>query len=218
MSQPSSLRAHRPRGGEDGAPSVLRETQPRVPSTIAPALPDALKPDAAPPLAARPPAPASEPAPAAPASGAATRPASSQPAKLSLQDFDIGRALGKGKFGNVYLAREKQTKLIVALKVLFKKQLDKHNVAQQLKNEIEIQYHSRHDNILKCARAKRNALPALRGAAWRAVPRHAAPRADARRGAFGRLRACARAFGRNAPATAAHAGRVASASAHDRRA
>lgn len=35
----------------------------------------------------------------------------------SLQDFDIGRPLGKGKFGNVYLARERTTKFIVALKV-----------------------------------------------------------------------------------------------------
>ena len=35
----------------------------------------------------------------------------------SLADFDIGRPLGKGKFGNVYLAREKKSKFILALKV-----------------------------------------------------------------------------------------------------
>ncbi|CAI9572255.1 unnamed protein product [Staurois parvus] len=29
-----------------------------------------------------------------------------------LEDFEIGRPLGKGKFGNVYLAREKQSKFI----------------------------------------------------------------------------------------------------------
>ena len=34
-----------------------------------------------------------------------------------LDDFDIGRPLGKGKFGNVYLAREKKRRYIVALKV-----------------------------------------------------------------------------------------------------
>lgn len=34
-----------------------------------------------------------------------------------LSDFDIGRPLGKGKFGNVYLAREKGKGFIVALKV-----------------------------------------------------------------------------------------------------
>lgn len=38
--------------------------------------------------------------------------------KWSLDDFDIGRPLGKGKFGNVYMAREKNSKYIVALKVI----------------------------------------------------------------------------------------------------
>ena len=38
------------------------------------------------------------------------------------------RPLGKGKFGNVYLAREKKSKYIVALKVLFKSQLQKAQV------------------------------------------------------------------------------------------
>jgi len=37
--------------------------------------------------------------------------------KWYLEDFEIGRPLGKGKFGNVYLAREKNTKYIIALKV-----------------------------------------------------------------------------------------------------
>ncbi len=35
----------------------------------------------------------------------------------TLADFDIGKPLGKGKFGNVYLAREKKSQFIVALKV-----------------------------------------------------------------------------------------------------
>jgi len=34
-----------------------------------------------------------------------------------LDDFEIGRPLGRGKFGSVYLAREKATQYIVALKV-----------------------------------------------------------------------------------------------------
>ena len=48
--------------------------------------------------------------------------------RWKLDDFDIGRPLGKGKFGNVYLAREKASKYIVALKVLFKSQLQKAQV------------------------------------------------------------------------------------------
>ena len=35
-----------------------------------------------------------------------------------LDDFEIGKPLGRGKFGAVYLARERRTKYIVALKVL----------------------------------------------------------------------------------------------------
>lgn len=66
-----------------------------------------------------------------------------------LSDFEIGKPLGKGKFGNVYLAREKRTKYIVALKVLFKKQLKEGGVEYQLRREIEIQAHLRHKHILR---------------------------------------------------------------------
>jgi len=67
----------------------------------------------------------------------------------TLSDFEIGRPLGKGKFGNVYLAREKKSKYIVALKVLFKSQLQKASVEHQLRREIEIQSHLRHANVLR---------------------------------------------------------------------
>ncbi|KAL3072406.1 hypothetical protein niasHT_034090 [Heterodera trifolii] len=67
----------------------------------------------------------------------------------TLNDFEIGKPLGKGKFGTVYLARERETKYLTALKVLFKKDMDKHGVSHQMKREIEIQYHLRHPNILR---------------------------------------------------------------------
>jgi hypothetical protein len=41
----------------------------------------------------------------------------------TLSDFEIGKSLRKGTFGTVYLAREKQSKYVVALKVLNKQQL-----------------------------------------------------------------------------------------------
>ncbi|XP_010903017.2 aurora kinase A isoform X2 [Esox lucius] len=69
--------------------------------------------------------------------------------RWALENFDIGRPLGKGKFGNVYLARERQTMFILALKVLFKKQLEKAGVEHQLRREVEIQSHLRHPNILR---------------------------------------------------------------------
>lgn len=63
--------------------------------------------------------------------------------RWTLRDFDIGRPLGQGKFGSVYLAREKKSKFICALKVLFKSQLQKAGVEHQLRREIEIQSHLR---------------------------------------------------------------------------
>ena len=56
-----------------------------------------------------------------------------------MKDFEIGKPLGHGKFGDVYLARERKTKFIVAIKVLKKKQLLKAGVEHQLRREIEIQ-------------------------------------------------------------------------------
>eukprot|EP01032_Pedospumella_encystans_P022577 gene22577-25581_t len=38
------------------------------------------------------------------------------PKKWTLKDFEIGKPLGRGKFGDVYLARERRSKFIVALK------------------------------------------------------------------------------------------------------
>lgn len=76
-------------------------------------------------------------------------PANNPKRRWQLSDFDIGKPLGKGKFGNVYLAREKKSKFIVALKVLFKSQLQKANVEHQLRREIENQSHLRHPNILR---------------------------------------------------------------------
>ncbi|KAM7275951.1 hypothetical protein ACFE04_017817 [Oxalis oulophora] len=61
--------------------------------------------------------------------------------KWSLEEFEIGKPLGKGKFGRVYVAREK--------KVLFKKQIEKYRIHHQLKREMEIQSALRHPNILR---------------------------------------------------------------------
>lgn len=65
------------------------------------------------------------------------------------EDFQIGRPLGRGKFGNVFLARTRKEKYIVALKLVHKKQLVENNVQHQLRREIEIQSHLRHENILQ---------------------------------------------------------------------
>ncbi|KNA20258.1 hypothetical protein SOVF_054200 [Spinacia oleracea] len=67
----------------------------------------------------------------------------------SMADFEIGKPLGKGKFGRVYLAREVKSKYIVALKVIFKEQIEKYKLHHQLRREMEIQMSLRHPNVLR---------------------------------------------------------------------
>ncbi|XP_014281934.1 aurora kinase C [Halyomorpha halys] len=69
--------------------------------------------------------------------------------KWSLDNFEIGKALGKGKFGCVYVAREKKSRYVVALKVIFKSQVTQAKLEHQLRREIEIQAHLRHPNVLR---------------------------------------------------------------------
>ncbi len=66
-----------------------------------------------------------------------------------LNDFEIGKKLGSGKFGKVYLAKEKSSQFIVALKIISKEQLLRSGVENQIRREIEIQTHLDHPNILK---------------------------------------------------------------------
>ena len=63
--------------------------------------------------------------------------------------FEIGKPLGKGKFGRVYLARDRTHGFICALKVLHKNELRDGRVEKQVRREIEIQSNLRHPNILK---------------------------------------------------------------------
>jgi len=69
--------------------------------------------------------------------------------KFSLKDFLIGRRLGRGKFGKVYLALEKKYKYCVALKVIAKKKLRDTGVEHQLRREIEIMSNLRHKSIVR---------------------------------------------------------------------
>lgn len=72
------------------------------------------------------------------------------PKLFHLGMFEIGRPLGKGKFGRVYLARERNSSFICALKVLYKSELQHGSgVEKQVRREIEIQSNLRHPNILK---------------------------------------------------------------------
>ncbi|KAK3115024.1 spindle assembly checkpoint kinase [Teratosphaeriaceae sp. CCFEE 6253] len=76
-------------------------------------------------------------------------PAMPKPKAFHLGMFEIGKPLGKGKFGRVYLARERSTNFICALKVLHKPELQQGKVEKQVRREIEIQSNLAHPNILR---------------------------------------------------------------------
>ncbi|PWY74591.1 kinase-like protein [Aspergillus sclerotioniger CBS 115572] len=71
------------------------------------------------------------------------------PKLFHLGMFEIGRPLGKGNFGRVYLARERQTGFVCALKVLHKDEIQQGRIEKQVAREIEIQSNLRHPNILQ---------------------------------------------------------------------
>lgn len=71
------------------------------------------------------------------------------PKTFHLGMFEIGKPLGKGKFGRVYLARERSTGFVCALKVLHKSELAQGRVEKQVRREIEIQSNLAHPNILR---------------------------------------------------------------------
>lgn len=73
-----------------------------------------------------------------------------EPRIFHLGMFEIGKPLGKGKFGRVYLVKERSSGFICALKVMYKSELQQGSgVEKQVRREIEIQSNLRHPNILR---------------------------------------------------------------------
>jgi serine/threonine protein kinase len=66
-----------------------------------------------------------------------------------IDDFTLGKPLGKGKFGNVYSAKQAGTRFPVALKVLFKAPMVQQNCVHNLRREVEIQCRLKHLNIVQ---------------------------------------------------------------------
>jgi len=66
-----------------------------------------------------------------------------------LKDFDIGKNLGRGRFGSAYLSREKESRFVLCLKILLRLQYTTRERELLLRREIEIQSHLKHPNIIR---------------------------------------------------------------------
>jgi len=73
------------------------------------------------------------------------------PRKWTLEDFEIGKPLGRGKFGNVYAAKEKVSGVVVALKVMSKSPMLVEGAETSLQREVALHSRLIHPNILRMA-------------------------------------------------------------------
>ncbi|TGJ81662.1 hypothetical protein E0Z10_g7103 [Xylaria hypoxylon] len=68
--------------------------------------------------------------------------------ELHLGMFEIGKPLGKGKFGRVYLAKHRESGYICALKMLKKEEITREKAEMHVRREIEVHSNLRHPGIL----------------------------------------------------------------------
>lgn len=61
----------------------------------------------------------------------------------TIEDFEVGKHLGNGRFGTVYLAKEKTSNQLVALKIIKKHEMEAAKIVSFLQREVEIQGHLR---------------------------------------------------------------------------
>ncbi|OAA63168.1 Protein kinase-like domain protein [Cordyceps fumosorosea ARSEF 2679] len=86
--------------------------------------------------------------PAAPATTAAAVPEPRHYPKLHLGMFEIGKPLGKGKFGRVYLVRHRTSGYVCALKVLNKEEITAEGAEAHVRREIEVHSRLRHPSVI----------------------------------------------------------------------
>ena len=69
--------------------------------------------------------------------------------KFTISDFELGKCIGSGKFGDVFICRHKQTQTMYALKKIFKSTIQEYEMIKQFTQELKIHYLLNHPNIIK---------------------------------------------------------------------
>lgn len=72
-----------------------------------------------------------------------------EPENLKLENFNLLRELGEGKYGKVYLAHHRTTNFICAIKTISKRIIIEENLKDTFIQEIKIQSYLNHPNIVK---------------------------------------------------------------------
>lgn len=72
-----------------------------------------------------------------------------QRTQWSLEDFEVGPKLGEGRFGKIYLCREKATRYAVVLKLISKAAVLQNDLTHQIRREIELQLYCKHRHVLR---------------------------------------------------------------------
>lgn len=73
---------------------------------------------------------------------------STESESFGMHRFRLGKKLGRGRFGNVFSAEDKETGFVLAIKIINKKQLKEAEMEDQLVSEIKLQSFMSHPNIL----------------------------------------------------------------------
>ncbi|ORD97712.1 IPL1 [Hepatospora eriocheir] len=67
---------------------------------------------------------------------------------ITIDDFELGKPVGIGRFGQVWLARHRELGFVCAIKMLDRNNIVNNTDVKRIRREIEIHLNMRHENIL----------------------------------------------------------------------
>lgn len=68
---------------------------------------------------------------------------------LRIRDFYLGKCIGSGKFGDVFMCEHKKTGFVCAIKKILKSTLKEYGMEDQFIKELKIHYSLNHPNVVK---------------------------------------------------------------------